>query len=235
MAARRWDRLSEGSRRREAPRAAVVFLHAVSSPPPHATRIAPLLLPPRTPRPSTIALCFPPLSPPSRPCFSGAASTRQLIFSSFERRAPGPGPIPGPLALPSPFPDFPGGGPLKAGSAVAPAPLLAAPAAPTRSCVLVRAGSFFHEARTPRDARRASPAAPTTPWPLLAGGPRTTPHHTPSPITHTPLSIHLHPHNSLPLSPPRLSSPHPPPAPHKSPPVVVPRVWGGVVASLCLI
>ena len=34
MAARRWDRLSEGSRRREAPRAALVFLHAVSSPPP---------------------------------------------------------------------------------------------------------------------------------------------------------------------------------------------------------
>ena len=158
MAARRWDRLSEGSRRREAPRAAVVFLHAVSSPPPHATRIAPLLLPPRTPRPSTIALCFPPLSPPSRPCFSGAASARRLILSSFERRAPGPGPIPGPLALPSPFPDFPGGGPLKAGSAVAPAPLLAAPAAPTRSCVLVRAGSF-----SMRRGPRGMPAAPAPP------------------------------------------------------------------------
>ena len=37
----------------------------------------------------------------------------------------------------------------------------------------------------------------TTPRPLLAGGSRTTHPHTPSPITHTLLSIHIHPHNSL--------------------------------------
>ena len=45
---------------------------------------------------------------------------------------------------------------------------------------------------------------------LGAGSPRTTPTLSPSPITHTPISIHLHPDNSIPLRPSRLSSSHPP-------------------------
>ena len=46
-------------------------------------------------------------------------------------------------------------------------------------------------------------AAPTpTALPLLAGCPRTTHPPIPSPITHTALTIHLHPHNSLPPAPP---------------------------------
>ena len=45
---------------------------------------------------------------------------------------------------------------------------------------------------------------------LGAGSPRTTPTLSPSPITHTPISIHLHPHNSILRRPSRLSSSQPP-------------------------
>ena len=61
-------------------------------------------------------------------------------------------------------------------------------------------------------------AAPTpTALPLLAGCPRTTHPPIPSPITHTALTIHLHPHNSLPPAPPPRFSSAPPPHTQLSP------------------
>ena len=56
-------------------------------------------------------------------------------------------------------------------------------------------------------------AAPTpTALPLLAGCPRTTHPPIPSPTTHTALTIHLHPHNSLHPLPLRASRHTPPPS-----------------------
>ena len=195
------------------------------------------MLPPRDPSPSQLTPC-PPLLPLTLPSFWQTFCLLNVDFFSFYMVAQGASPVPVPvpptLALPSRRPSpkrrYARRSPCGHRRRLCSRP----PLAHALWLARVRRDPFARRARA-RRARRTTSAAPTTPRPLLAGGPRTTPHHTPSPITHTPLSIHLHPHNSLPLSPPRLSSPHPPPAPHKSPPVVVPRVWGGVVASLCLI
>ena len=196
MAARRWDRLSEGSRRREAPRAALVFLHAVSSPPP-----------PRDPhRASTPAHEHPAHAhaPPLRCAilaphpllFAGVAPSSRSSFYGCARCVPGPSPSPAharpTVALTAPKRRHARCSPCGHLRRLCSRP----PLAHALWLARVRRDPFARRARA-RRARRASPAAPTTPQPLLAGGPRTTPPHTPSPITHTLLSIHIHPHNSL--------------------------------------
>ena len=79
----------------------------------------------------------------------------------------------------------------------------------SRVFVPVCAQAQFCSRRGPRRTRRTASAASRTPPPLDPGSPRTTQTLSPSPITHTPISIHLHPHNSIPHLFSRLSSSHP--------------------------
>ena len=210
MAARRWDRLSEGSRRRCLPRAGVVFLHAVSSPPP-----------PRDPHRAPIPAHEHPAhahAPPLRCAilaphpllFAGVAPSSRSSFYGCARCVPGPSPSPAharpTVALTAPKRRHARCSPCGHLRRLCSRP----PLAHALWLARVRRDPFARRARA-RRARRASPAAPTTPQPLLAGGPRTTPPHTPSPITHTLLSIHIHPHNSLhPLLSAPLVTPLPP-------------------------
>ena len=94
----------------------------------------------------------------ARPPLACAASSRQSIFCLSTRCPPRPGPIPGPLTLPSPPAGPHGGGPLEAASAAVPAPFAAALAILTRFCSRARAGLILHEAGT-----RGGPAAPPPP------------------------------------------------------------------------
>ena len=131
-AVRRWDRLSEGSRRREAPRAALFNFAQGASPAP-------------VPVPPTLAL------PSRRPSPKRLYARRSLCG---HRRS---------LCSHPPLTH-----------------------SPWLACM--RRDHFAQRARRrARRTRRTTSAAPTTPRPFLAGGPRTTHPHTPSPITHSPL------------------------------------------------
>ena len=95
-------------------------------------------------------------SPPQR--VAGAASTRRSIFCLSRGTLPSLALTPGPLALPSPAADLPGGGSLKHASEAAPAPFAAALATLTRFCSRARAGLILSEAGS-----RGGPAAPLPP------------------------------------------------------------------------
>ena len=95
---------------------------------------------------------------PPPPPLAGAAWSRQPNVCLSTRCPPRPGPIPGPLTLPSPPAGPHGGGPLEAASAAVPAPFAAALAILTRFCSRARAGLILHEAGT-----RGGPAAPPPP------------------------------------------------------------------------
>ena len=234
MATRRWDRLSEGSRRREAPRAGVVFLHAVSSPPPPCDLH-------RAPTPAhehPAHAHAPPLRcttlAPRLLAFCRRRTLESVFFYGCARCVPGPSPSPAharptvastiaQAAVRSPQPLRP------------PAPPLQPPSPYLRPLARSHAqGSFCAmctgEEGPPHDLRRADDP-PTA-------SRRRLPHHTPS----HPLSHHSHtpfypyPPSQLPPPSSLRASRHPSPLhPRTSLPVVVPRVWGGIVASLCLI
>ena len=217
MAARRWDRLSEGSRRRCLPRAAVVFLHAVSSPPP-----------PRDPHRAPIPAHEHPAhahAPPLRCAilaphpllFAGVAPSSRSSFYGCARCVPGPSPSPAharpTVALTAPKRRHARCSPCGHLRRLCSRP----PLAHALWLARVRRDPFARCARA-RRARRTTSAAPTTPRPLLAGGSRTTHPFTPPlpSLTHSFLSISTLTTPST-LFPPRLSSPLSPPPPHKSP------------------
>ena len=87
--------------------------------------------------------------------------------------------------------------------------------APPLACA--RRPSFAHGAAA-RRSRRTTPAAPTTPLLPHAGTPRTTLTPPTSPITHTPLSSHLHPYNPIPPHPSAPIVTSPPSTPAQLPP-----------------
>ena len=143
------------------------------------------------------------------PCLELAGKFFFFIFCFARRRVPGPGPVSAPLAHPSSPADPHGGSPLEHASAAAHALFAAARAALTRFCARVRAGSILLKARTeeaaPHRLRGPEDAATARRRLRLC----TTPTLYPSHITHTPISIHLHPHYSILRRPSRPSSSHP--------------------------
>ena len=164
-----------------------------------APRIAPACFPRVIPAPPSSPPA-PPLLPLTLPSFWQTFCLLNVDFFSFYMVAQGASPVPVPvpptLALPSRRPSpkrrYARRSPCGHRRRLCSRP----PLAHALWLARVRRDPFARCARA-RRARRTTSAAPTTPQPLLAGGPRTTPPHTPSPITHTLLSIHIHPHNSL--------------------------------------
>ena len=140
---------------------------------------------------------------------AGAVLSGRSIFCLSTRCASAAGPNPAPLASPSPRADPHGCGSLEPEPAAAPALFAAARAALTRFCSRVRAGSILGKTRT----EEAAPHRLRRPEDLPAARVRLPPHHTHSlPLSHhsPPISIHLHPQNSIPHLPSSLSSSHPP-------------------------
>ena len=142
------------------------------------------------------------------PAWSSRASFSLSFFASARRRVPAPAQsLPrSPTHPPPPIPMAAARFSLRLRP---PSRFLPPPAPLSRVFVPVCAQAQFRSRRGPRRLCRTASAAPRTPPPLLAGYPRTTPTLSPSPITHTPISIHLHPHNSVPHLPSSLSSSHP--------------------------
>ena len=142
------------------------------------------------------------------PAWSSRASFSLSFFASARRRVPAPAQsLPrSPTHPPPPIPMAAARFSLRLRP---PSRFLPPPAPLSRVFVPVCAQAQFCSRRGPRRPRRTASAAPRTPPPLDAGSARTTPTLSPSHITHTPISIHLHPHYSILRRPSRPSSSHP--------------------------